>query len=1299
MSKKFSILFDEDEEILDFYSGNKNVKEETSGSNEAQNTNNKEEKEKKENESSSDEGKGVEVIADKALCTCTNAASPAPVQLKVISQQKVFCNGGSLLTATTMDNTVASLNFGSCKPLQGPCAAMIQWQKPYEDIKVMGALKILTMDSSGMCSTAGGKIEFKTSGQSQVVPPPQSSLEMEVAQACCPLLSTAADSPEVEGSLSEETITTGNIQKALEETVELIEIAAGNGIKKAVSGIEPVTYPVEKNGSMVKQPIRTSCTFKAPGGGTVTWKVRDENMKVLLEESGAAQITVSFPALKRYVIEAYGTSSYVKDETKIGNIEQKPANYKNALIVQGSENEIILKADKERIPVDEWITVTAGKLFKGLAADTGTLNYKIVKAGMEMDASKVTCQSTESGAKIQIKEEGHYTVTAISSKGVRITQTKGIRVENLKVTEVSINKKQEYSTRLGEPFELKAKLNFEGESYQSRIKWKVVENSSNKTLIEDAPKPQASLFDRYGEYTVYAYVNKPTSTVKATLKLLEPLFVSITWKDENGNVIKEIGGREEVHANIRMEAVDGLDIQADLYHSKGQLRSYSYKMKNDTLVISLTTKGLEEGEKLYFKIYGKIGGKLVLLRHQDKTSKEYPIVYTKKEKITSLKFYGDKACKEAISNATYGSTIYARALSRNLSGESLELKIIRKVPEWYKFDKTLHTIESKVDDKGTAIFEIKISNDWQDSGNNIYAAVVTEKGKSAKADNNQSEQQYSIGKDLQFMMFVSETPSMGDGKSPSVVGQTGLTLDKYKKCTKCKEALTLDMLKSITGGIPANFEIRTKDMLPHLNKYMEAFDINKTCWRRAHFLGQMAKECGFWSLFEDLDHTEASLNRIGFPNRKIIIEKGYHKTGSSLSLENQIRIANIGYGTGAKAKSLGNTPVEEKDWADPAKDGYKYRGRGLVQLTGKYNYESFQKWYDRHKAIYNWSNLNFVDDPDLLSTKLAGNKISNPEMMVLSAIYFWDIKGLNALADAGYKGGDVDEISKKVNPGEPEEDRSKRRILFRKALNCIRDRSLCALIPKVSVTKTDIITYHINANGRSIMKQIPSENKYPEKRRYIYYDKAGGKHNIGDFEISYATLRTKYPGGTKIVEKLPAANDKGKIELLYIKDFTGYSSPDQKVRASVGSWESDTYNRYYINPECFAGILGAMLDLNIDFLAFRGSSKSDGSPTPSSTHNNGVATDIAYFNKSKTTTQVLLAEKELDLQLNIDFVDALIDYGYIDVDRFYTAEFIPHGETKERLLTDGMNTCYTPPHNNHLHIGGFDFSTVIIKKT
>lgn len=93
------------------------------------------------------------------------------------------------------------------------------------------------------------------------------------------------------------------------------------------------------------------------------------------------------------------------------------------------------------------------------------------------------------------------------------------------------------------------------------------------------------------------------------------------------------------------------------------------------------------------------------------------------------------------------------------------------------------------------------------------------------------------------------------------------------------------------------------------------------------------------------------------------------------------------YDTGSLAARLGNTPAADGD-------GQKYRGRGLIQITGRANYERCAV------AL----RLNLIDHPELLE---------QPINAVRSACWFWWRHGLNELADAGNWNG----ITKTINGG------------------------------------------------------------------------------------------------------------------------------------------------------------------------------------------------------------------------------------------------------------------------------------------
>jgi putative chitinase len=95
------------------------------------------------------------------------------------------------------------------------------------------------------------------------------------------------------------------------------------------------------------------------------------------------------------------------------------------------------------------------------------------------------------------------------------------------------------------------------------------------------------------------------------------------------------------------------------------------------------------------------------------------------------------------------------------------------------------------------------------------------------------------------------------------------------------------------------------------------------------------------------------------------------------------------YDTGTLAKRLGNTPEADGD-------GQKYRGRGLIQITGRANYEACSE------ALFGDARL--LNTPELLE---------HPVYAAMSAAWFWHRAGLNTLADKG----DYLTITKRINGG------------------------------------------------------------------------------------------------------------------------------------------------------------------------------------------------------------------------------------------------------------------------------------------
>jgi putative chitinase len=159
-----------------------------------------------------------------------------------------------------------------------------------------------------------------------------------------------------------------------------------------------------------------------------------------------------------------------------------------------------------------------------------------------------------------------------------------------------------------------------------------------------------------------------------------------------------------------------------------------------------------------------------------------------------------------------------------------------------------------------------------------------------------------------------------------------------------------------------------------LNVACEEFEIT-SIKRLAAFCAQIGHESMHLRVVEEnLNYSAEGLMRI-FPKYFRDVDPGSYARKPQ-------KIANRVY-----ANRMGNGPPESGD-------GWKYRGRGLIQLTGKHNYSECAEGLD----------IDIVEDPDYLLT---------PEGACRSAGWFWYTRGINQIADKG----DIVAVSIKVNGG------------------------------------------------------------------------------------------------------------------------------------------------------------------------------------------------------------------------------------------------------------------------------------------
>ena len=169
-------------------------------------------------------------------------------------------------------------------------------------------------------------------------------------------------------------------------------------------------------------------------------------------------------------------------------------------------------------------------------------------------------------------------------------------------------------------------------------------------------------------------------------------------------------------------------------------------------------------------------------------------------------------------------------------------------------------------------------------------------------------------------------------------------------------------------------DARATRYLPELRSSCEAHGID-TPLRVAHFLSQVLHESArMRAVEENLNYSADALLKVF---------KKYFPTRSSAEAlaRKPKRIASRVY-----AGRMGNGD-------EASGEGYRYRGRGLIQLTGKSNYRKFSDWIGQ----------DVVPEPDLVASKFA----------VQSAVFYWTRNAINALADID----DVKRVTKKINGG------------------------------------------------------------------------------------------------------------------------------------------------------------------------------------------------------------------------------------------------------------------------------------------
>ena len=505
------------------------------------------------------------------------------------------------------------------------------------------------------------------------------------------------------------------------------------------------------------------------------------------------------------------------------------------------------------------------------------------------------------------------------------------------------------------------------------VKWDVCHGNLviAKGLTE---APARTYFTKEGTYSVYAYVHKPGSPKGkgvVTITVSYPKFKSIEWKDENGKPVTYIGLRNKVFAHVSLPGCKGIPVNCRFYYNGYEGKTYLSALTPITLsaagkvkiALSLSSdqlKKIKEDRKRFsngqkIRIYLELSSRH-WIENLTKVS-QHPILFNDTIEFRSLIIYKDSDCKEKLQGgiADNGSTVYVRVSTANMETGKIRLDVYKhetgNQEEKSPKPSPVYSTSCPVNSTGVYKFSLTLAAPPYKEGT-AYKVVVSwifsSQSSNGNVNNNTDRQtskepkQYILkGKEILFSVKRHiPTPKAEPSKA-----NVNHTEPEKGGCPRCREEWTdmLPRLQKIFKGVSSE---KLSTVARIYTRYMKELRMD-TCWIKAHFFAQAYKETGgkldvkkgeSFNYYWEIIPTKLSAFRTDkgrFYARQWGRAEKKSTKANAVSKENQIKIANYAYSFEfSKGKELGNKYPN---------DGWHFRGRGLIQLTGRACYTAIEK--------------------------------------------------------------------------------------------------------------------------------------------------------------------------------------------------------------------------------------------------------------------------------------------------------------------------------------------------------------------
>lgn len=433
------------------------------------------------------------------------------------------------------------------------------------------------------------------------------------------------------------------------------------------------------------------------------------------------------------------------------------------------------------------------------------------------------------------------------------------------------------------------------------------------------------------------------------------------WNDFGGSEISQGAWGQKVDFCVKGENIEGEEIELAIYDSdnvSGDDLGYSNTEKkvkitgkNDKTYAShrielspemntRTTNSLSSEVKLYGKarLLGFEKSILTDITPLEKTSKYLTV---NDDKTVYRAIIGDQNGRARHNPVDYDIMSWTYANTTYPKGTKLIVKIFEDI-DW-SVDKECKELQmtGTVGEDGTLVTAInwgKLKDAKQNKKTKKYYAIIYDEKENKLLD----------GSSSQTVCNTILIPQSTLVKQASYTGAVTVGSEQVQNltpdggCKNCSDPITVAQLKQVY--VNCKDETILTQIAEALNKYRKVFKLD-TCARKAHFFAQSIQEAGS-SLEPGLegetfnyykDNLDGNLKAFATSEGQAIAQKygRQHKPPKpGVSEANQIILANFAYGpqykTGKSFKNTGN-------------DGWNFRGRGLLQITGRSNYAAIQE--------------------------------------------------------------------------------------------------------------------------------------------------------------------------------------------------------------------------------------------------------------------------------------------------------------------------------------------------------------------